>query len=166
MGVARTSGHQLGIGRLRLPSTSKVDKTSYVLLVGLFRVVLILSLRSPSFGSTVCVLAHAFDGNRQHGHKKSPDQVEVTFALDANGILAVTAQDTVTGAKAGAEIKAKDGRLSADEIDKMVQDAEKHRAQDDELADKVRALTLAPRTPPFCNFLYFFVSFVFFFLLF
>lgn len=65
-------------------------------------------------------------------------QVEVTFALDANGILAVTAQDTVTGAKAGAEIKAKDGRLSADEIDKMVQDAEKHRAQDDELADKVR----------------------------
>lgn len=63
--------------------------------------------------------------------------MEVTFALDANGILAVTAQDTVTGAKAGAEIKAKDGRLSADEIDKMVQDAEKHRAQDDELADKV-----------------------------
>lgn len=57
--------------------------------------------------------------------------------MDANGILAVTAQDTVTGAKAGAEIKAKDGRLSADEIDKMVQDAEKHRAQDDELADKV-----------------------------
>ena len=65
------------------------------------------------------------------------NQVEVTFALDANGILAVTAQDTVTGAKAGAEIKAKDGRLSADEIDKMVADAEKHRAQDDELADKV-----------------------------
>lgn len=78
---------------------------------------------------------------------KTPDQVEVTFALDANGILAVTAQDTVTGAKAGAEIKAKDGRLSADEIDKMVQDAEKHRAQDDELADKVRALPLAPVHP-------------------
>lgn len=65
-------------------------------------------------------------------------QVEVTFSLDANGILSVTAQDTVTGAKAGAEIKAKDGRLSADEIDRMVQDAEKHRAQDEELADKVR----------------------------
>ena len=64
-------------------------------------------------------------------------QVEVTFALDANGILAVTAQDTVTGAKAGAEIKAKDGRLSSEEIDRMVQDAEKHRAQDEELADKV-----------------------------
>lgn len=71
-------------------------------------------------------------------HFSMENQVEVTFALDANGILAVTAQDTVTGAKAGAEIKAKDGRLSADEIDKMVQDAEKHRAQDDELADKVR----------------------------
>lgn len=66
--------------------------------------------------------------------------MEVTFALDANGILAVTAQDTVTGAKAGAEIKAKDGRLSPDEIDRMVADAEKHRAQDNELADKVRNL--------------------------
>lgn len=63
--------------------------------------------------------------------------MEVTFALDANGILAVTAQDTVTGAKAGAEIKAKDGRLSPDEIDRMVQEAEKFRAQDEELADKV-----------------------------
>lgn len=71
--------------------------------------------------------------------------MEVTFALDANGILAVTAQDTVTGAKAGAEIKAKDGRLSADEIDKMVQDAEKHRAQDDELADKVQHCVCFPR---------------------
>lgn len=72
----------------------------------------------------------------------------MTFALDANGILAVTAQDTVTGAKAGAEIKAKDGRLSADEIDKMVQDAEKHRAQDDELADKVRSLATPFRAWP------------------
>ncbi|CAM9830121.1 unnamed protein product, partial [Hapterophycus canaliculatus] len=74
--------------------------------------------------------------------RKGEPKVEVTFALDANGILAVTAQDTVTGAKAGAEIKAKDGRLSADEIDKMVQDAEKHRAQDDELADKVKCASL------------------------
>ncbi|CAM9544327.1 unnamed protein product [Pylaiella littoralis] len=73
--------------------------------------------------------------------RKGEPKVEVTFALDANGILAVTAQDTVTGAKAGAEIKAKDGRLSADEIDKMVQDAEKHRAQDDELADKMTMQT-------------------------
>lgn len=63
--------------------------------------------------------------------------MEVTFALDANGILAVSAQDTVTGAKAGAEIKAKDGRLSSEEIDKMVAEAEKFRAQDEECADKV-----------------------------
>lgn len=63
----------------------------------------------------------------------------MTFALDANGILAVTAQDTVTGAKAGAEIKAKDGRLPPEEIERMIQDAEKFRAQDDELANKVKS---------------------------
>lgn len=73
-------------------------------------------------------------------HSPPSSQVEVTFALDANGILAVTAQDTVTGAKAGAEIKAKDGRLSAEEIDRMVQEAEKFREQDEELADKVSAV--------------------------
>ncbi|CAN0470039.1 unnamed protein product, partial [Discosporangium mesarthrocarpum] len=68
-------------------------------------------------------------------------QVEVTFALDANGILSVSALDTVTGAKAGAEIKAKDGRLSAEEIEAMVTEAEKHRAQDAELAQKVAMQT-------------------------
>lgn len=73
--------------------------------------------------------------------RKGEPKVEVTFALDANGILAVSAQDTVTGAKAGAEIKAKDGRLSSEEIDKMVAEAEKFRAQDEECADKMTMQT-------------------------
>lgn len=63
-------------------------------------------------------------------------KVDVTFALDANGILNVTARDQVTQAEANAEIKAEKGRLTDDEIDRMVEDAEKYRMQDAELATK------------------------------
>jgi heat shock protein 1/8 len=63
-------------------------------------------------------------------------KVDVTFALDANGILNVSARDQVTGAEARAEIKAEKGRLTSDDIDKMIADAEKYRAQDEELAEK------------------------------
>eukprot|EP00970_Alexandrium_tamarense_P012319 scaffold2856_cov189-Alexandrium_tamarense.AAC.23 len=63
-------------------------------------------------------------------------KVDVTFALDANGILNVSARDQVTGAEARAEIKAEKGRLTSDDIDKMIEDAEKYRAQDEELTEK------------------------------
>ena len=63
-------------------------------------------------------------------------KVDVTFALDANGILNVSARDQVTEAVANATIKAEKGRLSSDDIDKMIEDAERYRAQDDELAEK------------------------------
>lgn len=63
-------------------------------------------------------------------------KVDVTFALDANGILNVTARDQVTGAEARAEIKAEKGRLTSEDIDKMIADAEKYRAQDEELSAK------------------------------
>lgn len=69
--------------------------------------------------------------------KAGVPQVEVTFALDANGILNVSAQDTVTNAKATAEIKADRGRLSDNEIDRMINEAEQYRSADDELATKV-----------------------------
>jgi len=64
-------------------------------------------------------------------------KVDVSFALDANGILNVSARDQVTGAEARAEIKAESGRLTEAEIDKMINDAERDRAQDEELASKV-----------------------------
>lgn len=64
-------------------------------------------------------------------------KVDVTFALDANGILNVRALDQVTQAEAKAEIKAEKGRLTSDDIDKMIDDAERYRAQDDELNAKV-----------------------------
>ncbi|TSA23141.1 MAG: molecular chaperone DnaK, partial [Betaproteobacteria bacterium] len=56
-------------------------------------------------------------------------QVEVTFDIDANGILHVSAKDKGTGKEAKITIKANSG-LSEDEIKKMVQDAELNAAED------------------------------------
>mmetsp|Transcript_26140 Transcript_26140/g.39562 ORF Transcript_26140/g.39562 Transcript_26140/m.39562 type:complete len:619 (+) Transcript_26140:82-1938(+) len=63
-------------------------------------------------------------------------KVDVTFSLDANGILNVTARDQVTQAEANATIKAEKGRLTDEEIDRMVEDAERYRMQDAQLAKK------------------------------
>ncbi len=56
-------------------------------------------------------------------------QIEVEFALDANGILTVTAADKGTGKKADIKIS-NSGGLSKDEIEKMKRDAEMHAAED------------------------------------
>lgn len=56
-------------------------------------------------------------------------QIEVEFAIDANGILKVTATDKKTGKGADIEIKGSSG-LSDDEIEKMKRDAEAHAADD------------------------------------
>jgi molecular chaperone DnaK len=56
-------------------------------------------------------------------------QIEVEFALDANGILTVTATDKGTGKRADIKIS-NSGGLSKDEIDKMKKDAELHAAED------------------------------------
>jgi len=63
-------------------------------------------------------------------------KVDVSFALDANGILNVTARDQVTGAEAKSEIKAEKGRLTSEDIDKMIDDAERYRTQDEDLSQK------------------------------
>lgn len=56
-------------------------------------------------------------------------QIEVTFNIDANGILEVTAQDKATGRQQNITITASSG-LSEDEIERMVDEAEKHQAED------------------------------------
>lgn len=56
-------------------------------------------------------------------------QIEVTFDIDANGILNVSAQDKATGREQKITITASSG-LSEAEIEQMVQDAEKHAAED------------------------------------
>ena len=69
--------------------------------------------------------------------KRGEPKVEVTFALDSNGILAVTAMDKVTGANAKADIKADRGRLTDTDIERMIADAERYREEDQKLARKI-----------------------------
>jgi len=56
-------------------------------------------------------------------------QIEVTFDIDANGILHVSAKDKATGKEQSIQIKASSG-LSDDEVDNMVKDAEAHAEED------------------------------------
>ncbi len=56
-------------------------------------------------------------------------QIEVTFDIDANGILKVSAKDKVTGKEQAIEIKASSG-LSEAEVEQMVKDAEAHAEED------------------------------------
>ncbi|MDJ0839994.1 MAG: molecular chaperone DnaK [Acidobacteriota bacterium] len=65
-------------------------------------------------------------------------KIEVTFDLDANGILHVTAQDKGTGKKQDIRITSSSG-LTEDEIDQMVKDAESHADEDAKRKDKVEA---------------------------
>ena len=66
-------------------------------------------------------------------------QIEVTFDIDANGILNVSAVDKGTGKQNKITITNDKGRLSKDEIEKMVQDAEKYKAEDELVKKKVEA---------------------------
>jgi len=66
-------------------------------------------------------------------------QVEVTFDIDANGILNVSAQDKSTGKSNQITITNEKGRLSQADIDRMVQEAEKYRAEDESNRAKIEA---------------------------
>ena len=65
-------------------------------------------------------------------------QIEVTFDIDANGIVSVSAKDKGTGKEQKITIKA-DGGLSEDEIDKMVKEAEANKEADKKKRDLVEA---------------------------
>jgi len=66
-------------------------------------------------------------------------QIEVTFEIDVNGILRVSAEDKGTGNVEKITIKNDDNRLSKEDIDRMVQDAEKFAAEDQKAKEKVDA---------------------------
>ncbi|XP_033842222.1 heat shock 70 kDa protein 1-like [Periophthalmus magnuspinnatus] len=66
-------------------------------------------------------------------------QIEVTFDIDANGILNVSAVDKSTGKENKITITNDKGRLSKEEIEKMVQDAEKFKAEDEVQRNRVSA---------------------------
>ena len=63
-------------------------------------------------------------------------QIDVTFDIDANGILHVSAKDKATGKEQSIQIKASSG-LGDDEIDRMVKDAEAHADEDRKFHDLV-----------------------------
>src|SRR5205823_1023380 len=65
-------------------------------------------------------------------------QIEVTFDIDANGILNVTAKDKATSKEQKIEIKASSG-LSKDEVERMVRDAAGHEAEDKAKAELIEA---------------------------
>jgi len=66
-------------------------------------------------------------------------QIEVSFDINADGILSVQAVDKANGRSEKIEIRNDSGRLSRDEIEKMVQDAEKFKDEDVKLRQKVEA---------------------------
>lgn len=66
-------------------------------------------------------------------------QIEVTFDINANGILEVKAMDKANGKSQKIEIKADANRLSSEEIEKMVQDAERFKEEDEKTRKKVEA---------------------------
>merc|ERR1712139_615873 len=66
-------------------------------------------------------------------------QIEVTFDLDANGILNVNAEDKSTGKSKKITIKNDKGRLSKEDIERMVQEAEKYKAEDDSHKERIES---------------------------
>jgi len=66
-------------------------------------------------------------------------QVEVTFDVDANGILNVSAVEKAGGKSEKITITNENGRLSKEEIEKMVEESEKFKAEDDKQKEKVEA---------------------------
>ena len=83
-----------------------------------------------------------FDLTEIPGAPRGVPQIEVTFDIDANGIVNVSAKDKGTGREQKIQIQASSG-LSEDDIDKMVKDAEEHAAEDKARKEKVEILNQA-----------------------
>jgi heat shock protein 1/8 len=71
--------------------------------------------------------------------RRGEPQIEVTFDIDANGILNVSAQEKTTGKVEKITITNDKGRLSKEDIEKLVKDAEKFKSEDDLLKKKIES---------------------------
>jgi len=101
------------------------------------------------------VLIQVYEGERQftkdnnmlgkfdmHGIPPAPrgvPQIEVSFDLSADGILNVSAKDKKGSASGKIRIESEKGRLSQEEIDRIVKDAERYKEEDDRMKKKVSA---------------------------
>ena len=77
-------------------------------------------------------------------------QIEVSFDIDANGILNVSAKDKATGKEQSIEIKASSG-LSDEEIEQMVKDAEAHAEEDKKFEELVQTRNLGENLVHSCK---------------
>ena len=66
-------------------------------------------------------------------------QIEVQFDIDANGILNVSATDKSTNKKSSVTITNEKGRLSQEEIDRMVKEADKYKEEDNKVKERIDA---------------------------
>mmetsp|Transcript_43270 Transcript_43270/g.36269 ORF Transcript_43270/g.36269 Transcript_43270/m.36269 type:complete len:99 (+) Transcript_43270:280-576(+) len=71
--------------------------------------------------------------------KRGEPQIEVTFEIDANGILNVKAQEKSKGNSGNIQIKNEKGRLSKDDIDNLVREAEKFKEEDEQMRQLIEA---------------------------
>ena len=66
-------------------------------------------------------------------------EIQITYDLDSNGILKVTACEKSSGKEEKIEVKNDSSRLSKDEIEKMLSDAEKYADEDSKLKEKIES---------------------------
>jgi len=81
-------------------------------------------------------------------------QILVTFDVDANGILNVSARDKGTGKSKSITITNEKGRLSQSEIDRMVAEAEKYKAEDEKTGSAAKAAHWKVRRTSTCGVLW------------
>lgn len=84
-----------------------------------------------------CNLLGQFDLTGIPPMSRGQPKIEITFDIDADGILNVSAVEKSTGKSKNIKIKNDKGRLTTEEIDRMIHDAEKYREEDDKNKSKV-----------------------------
>jgi len=84
-----------------------------------------------------CHLLGKFDLTKIPPAPRGVPQIEVTFEIDANGILQVGAEDKGTGSKEKITITNDKGRLSQEEIERMVREAEEFAEEDKKVKERI-----------------------------
>jgi len=71
---------------------------------------------------------------------KGVAKIEVTFEIDENSILTVSAVDKATGKKETITITNDKGRLTKDQIEKMIKESEKYEKQDKAIKERIESI--------------------------